>query len=206
MPPKQKQEQGLTQAEAIALIAGALAIRASAKATAERLATVLKVPLAILLPLIVLAQSKPMSYLSPISTPESAAAEGSSLEPAYRAHYVLAASRRVQQAIDRGVPREEALAAEQRYFNQHLRAVDARAQAAKVADAASKRYGPELGWYAILDSRTSPECREAHGKNFTVTRIPPIGYPGAVHPDCRCRPGKRHNTSQTVYGIRRDAA
>lgn len=47
-----------------------------------------------------------------------------------------------------------------------------------------------VGWQARMDSRTSPECAAANGLNFYADRPPAIGYPGAVHPHCRCRPRK----------------
>lgn len=206
MPPKQKQDQ-LSQQEAIALIAAALAINASARATAERLSPPLGIPLSLLLPVIMLATTKPFTFtiVDPVRPSRSALSEASALEPAYRAHYILQASRRMQQAVAGGMTEAEALRRERRYFDQHIEAVAARARAARSVDAASKQFGPELGWYAKLDARTSSECRAAHGKNFSVTRVPPIGYPGAVHTFCRCRPGKRHNTSETVYTVRRAA-
>ena len=47
-----------------------------------------------------------------------------------------------------------------------------------------------VGWKAVMDSRTSAECAAANGKNFPADRPPVIGWPGAVHPHCRCVPTK----------------
>jgi hypothetical protein len=56
------------------------------------------------------------------------------------------------------------------------------------ADRAARRHGLVLGWRAVMDARTSAECRRADGKNFSVASRPLIGWPGSVHPHCRCRP------------------
>lgn len=57
-----------------------------------------------------------------------------------------------------------------------------------------------LGWYAVLDKKTSPECRAANGKNFDPLQPPAIGLPGTVHPRCRCVPGPPHPTNERVGG------
>jgi hypothetical protein len=38
-----------------------------------------------------------------------------------------------------------------------------------------------------MDERTTGECRSAHKGNFNALRQPSIGWPGTVHPHCRCR-------------------
>lgn len=201
MPPKQKQKQQ-SDAELIAIIAGALVVGASVQTTATTLSPLIGVPVPSLLPILLIAMSKPTTYGIATLPSATASSEASRLEATYRAQYVLAASRRVQAAVAAGVPREEALAREQRYFQQHLDAVRNRRDAAAQVDKAAKRYGSNLGWYAVLDNRTSKECREAHGRNFDITRIPAIGYPGSVHPHCRCRAGKAFVTSKTVYSVK----
>jgi hypothetical protein len=85
---------------------------------------------------------------------------------------------------------DRALEKERRYFDQHLGAERGRREAAARVDRVAKRSGlTTLGWHAQMDDRTTAECRAANGHNFDVTRPPSIGYPGAVHPSCRCRPG-----------------
>jgi hypothetical protein len=114
-----------------------------------------------------------------------------------RAQFALAAARRgmaaIREARSQGRSASSALAEllpkERRYFAQHLDAIRNRAQAAMDVDMAALRYGPLLGWNTIHDSRTSPECAAADGKNFRADVQPRIGWPGAVHLHCRCYPG-----------------
>jgi len=199
--PKQKRKPN--EAQAVTIIAGALAIGASVQATATTLSAALGIPVAVLSPILTIAMSRPIHY-GIITLPSAgASSESQRLEATYRAHYVWAASQRLLQAIRLG-RRDEALAAEKTYFNQHMDAMSNRREAAAAVDKAAKRYGDNLGWYAKIDSRTSPECRAANGKNFSASRLPSIGWPGAVHPRCRCKPGRKHATSQTVYNIKPD--
>jgi hypothetical protein len=117
-----------------------------------------------------------------------------------RAQFVLNAARRITQdlreARAHGQPLRQALAAgverEKRYYGQHLQAIIQRMDAASQVDARAAEYGPLLGWYAVRDKHTSAECLRANGKNFYVWAMPRIGYPGGVHPHCRCYPGRPH--------------
>lgn len=84
----------------------------------------------------------------------------------------------------------EAVEREKGYLKQHLDAVAKRTDAAKAVDLAAATWGLLLGWHAVIDSRTSPDCRAAHRTNFEVGQMPKIGYPGTVHPSCRCRAGR----------------
>jgi len=125
-----------------------------------------------------------------------ASAQVSRLNAARRAQYVLAATRRVLTAVKEagakggspGTALRDALATERGYYQLHLAAMANRAAAAAETDAAAAKYGDLLGWKSVLDSRTSAECRAAHGKNYLASRMPDIGFPGAVHPSCRCLP------------------
>ena len=121
-----------------------------------------------------------------------------------RAQFALNAARRltsdVFEARARGEGIRTALAAgmarERRYFGQHRDAIWQRSQAAQQVDMAAWSYGDLLGWNTVLDARTSADCRAANGKNFYASSVPLIGYPGSVHPHCRCyagppRPGAR---------------
>lgn len=141
-----------------------------------------------------------------------------------RASYLVSAARRLTTAVKgTRLNRIERLKAtvetEKRYLQAHLdaisnrvRAAEAVAQTARVqakrVEKANETNGvpgrptsPLLGWYAINDARTSAECRRAHGRNFDPARIPLIGYPGAVHPHCRCRPGPPHPSRLRVEDL-----
>jgi len=196
MPPKARKPpppQELSQAEIITIIAGALALEKAPRPTAETLAPLIGVPVGVLTAVLIIAMSRPIRYGVTVIPSATASAESQALEPHYRALYVWNAVQRLLGGGD--------LAAEKRYFNQHMEAVAKRRKSASAVDKARARYGDELGWHARMDSRTSPECREANGKNFSATRIPAIGFPGGVHPNCRCRAGRKFATSETVYKI-----
>jgi len=116
----------------------------------------------------------------------------------YRAAYIRNASQRIQRDLDDGLPLEDARVKERRYMVLHSAAQQQRENAARRVAAASKQYGPTLGWYSRRDARTSEECRVAHGHNFEALVVPVIGYPGAVHTHCRCWPGPKHQTNVSV--------
>lgn len=106
----------------------------------------------------------------------------------YRAAYLLNAAKRIERNRKvKGL--RSAVKDERRFFLQHRDAQSRRLEAARTVDVAAAVYGPTLGWHATNDNRTSAECKAAHGRNFPVGRRPAIGYPGTVHPNCRCRPG-----------------
>jgi hypothetical protein len=119
------------------------------------------------------------------------------MNAARRAQYVIAASKRVLQAAvtarSRNQPVGDAvrrqLGQERRFYEMHQQAMWNRATAAGKADLAAAEYGPLLGWNTVIDGRTSPECRAADMHNFYAAAMPRIGFPGAVHPHCRCFPG-----------------
>jgi hypothetical protein len=123
-----------------------------------------------------------------------------------RAQFAVASSRRLAgdlaSARSRNTSRGQALldgiSRERRYYGQHMGAIWNRMQAAARVDAAADAYGLLLGWYTVLDSHTSAECRAANGKNFRADNRPLIGYPGAVHPHCRCFPGMPHSGARLL--------
>lgn len=117
-------------------------------------------------------------------TPAMRAAHGQAA--ASRAAYLVGAGRRL--AGTSGLARLDQQTKERRFLNQHVAAQNQREQGAMALDAASNAYGPLLGWKAVLDDRTTPECRAADGKNFRPARPPAIGLPGVTHTNCRCRP------------------
>ena len=122
----------------------------------------------------------------------------------YRAAYAVAAVKRLVKAV-RG-PSEEsvderltkALRAEASYLQAHLNASKRREDAANLVDAAARVHGPLLGWYSVIDEKTTLDCRRANGKNFEVSNPPKIGYPGSVHPFCRCSPGAPFPDARTI--------
>jgi SPP1 gp7 family putative phage head morphogenesis protein len=143
-----------------------------------------------------------------------------------RAAYLVNAGRRVGTAVLRARRDPgaigKAIEAERRHLKSHLAATKLRVAAAQQVQAeydkesarrpsanASKptlqamaqSRNIELGWYAILDKKTSPECRAANGKNFDPINPPPIGLPGTVHPKCRCTAGPKHATNKQVASI-----
>ena len=139
-----------------------------------------------------------MAYPVPAAGTVGAASERTaSLNLARRAQFALASAGRVQQAMtsarshggDMHAAATAQLVLERRYFQQHLDAIRVRAIAAMRTDMAALEYGPVLGWHATLDSHTSAECRRANGRNYYAAEMPAIGFPGAVHLACRCRPG-----------------
>lgn len=132
--------------------------------------------------------------------PGPAARAARAQEATYRAAYLLNASRRLQAAVAAGEDLGAALNRERAYATAHQRAAQNRAQVASDVDDSSRLWGPVLGWYTVLDDRTSKDCRRANGKNFLAAVPPRIGWPGSVHPHCRCRPGPPHATRVSVDG------
>ena len=134
-----------------------------------------------------------------------------------RAQYLLNAARRLQHEADdqKSLPGNsklsvtkaivESLKTEARYYQLHLQASRARELGASKVDIAAALHGTKLGWYAVVDDRTTKDCLQANGKNFYTTKRPVIGWPGVgPHMNCRCYAGPPHDTSATVYGIRGD--
>ncbi len=125
-----------------------------------------------------------------------------------RAQFVLSAGKRlagdIREARAQGKPMGRALldglARERRYYSQHTAAMWNRATAAGKTDMEAAVHGDLLGWNAILDNRTSAECRAADGKNYLASSMPDIGYPGAVHPSCRCFPSAPHPGGRMLPG------
>lgn len=114
---------------------------------------------------------------------------------AWLALYLVAAVLRLGEAATAGAAAlEEAKLAEERFFELHLRAEERRMRAAALVDMAShlntdREPRDLLGWRAVIDAKTTPECRAANGCNFRADRMPAIGWPGSVHRACRCSAG-----------------
>src|SRR5512139_350090 len=176
-----KKTQPLTDEQKVMAIAAALAVGANRDDTANGLAKPLELSVLAIGIAILIGQSKPVTYPeAPLAAHDSATATSQGLEGFFRAAYILNAAKRIERGLAKGTPRDVLIRQERIYFQQHLDAVKKRRSAAVAVDRAAITYGPKLGWYAKLDSRTTAECRAAHGKNFTVGVRPAIGYPGSV--------------------------
>lgn len=102
-------------------------------------------------------------------------------EPVLRATYLVNAATRLSKGT-------HTQAQERTYLASHLNAAHNRARAAAEVDQAAAQHGDTLGWKAVMDSVTTPECKAAHGNNFSVFSPPKIGLPGTLHGGtCRCR-------------------
>lgn len=123
-----------------------------------------------------------------------------------RAAYLVNAVRRLAPAVASDDPARihRAQLAEDRYFAAFQEAERRRNSAGAVVAQLAAGYGLDargellLGWRARLDSRTSADCRWAHGRNFNALVMPPIGYPGMVHLECRCEPVAPWDTRKRV--------
>lgn len=105
---------------------------------------------------------------------------------ARRALYAVKAASRVSKAVLGGIPIDAALGSENAIFKAHKEASKKRLIAASRVDAIG---GPVASWRAVLDEKTTPDCRAAHGHNFEVNNPPKLGYPGMTHMHCRCVAG-----------------
>lgn len=127
-----------------------------------------------------------------------------------RAQFVVSAAHRITRELQLaraqgqplGLALRDAAARERRFYGQHLQAIIQRTQAASQVDARAAEYGLLLGWYTVRDKKTSAECLRANGKNFYATSMPLIGFPGGVHPHCRCFPGKPHAGAAILPSVR----
>jgi SPP1 gp7 family putative phage head morphogenesis protein len=112
----------------------------------------------------------------------------------YHVSFLISSARRITEKMQMNKPFEKA---ETTYDKQHHNANDVRQKAFKQA----KSQGTIVGWYAHYDSKTSPACRLANGNNFDAMQGTVIGYPGSVHPHCRCFAGPPHPNGRWVDDI-----
>lgn len=174
-----------------------LAISASVEATAAALAVVLAVPVSLCLAfLTALGKAALKAFRRATVKPKQTTAEGIAdmANLRYRAAFIKNALRRISKAPDWKI----ALKRELSFWKAHIRAGQRRKLMGKRVDFVVKRHGELLGWYAKMDNRTSAECRAADGRNFLAFTPPVIGYPGGVHPHCRCIPGPPHPGAKMV--------
>lgn len=209
-PPQQPPPNQAQQAVNVALIATALMAATGPAAAVALLAAKMKISKdlsAALFGSFSVAMAMPPEQTGVIG---SASINAHRTNTIRRAQFVWSSSRRlladIISARSRGVPIGQALAAgivrERRYYGQHRNAMWQRADAAAQVDMMSLTYGDLLGWNAVMDSRTSKECRAANGKNFEASSVPLIGYPGSVHPHCRCWPGAPHPGARMLPSAR----
>lgn len=106
-------------------------------------------------------------------------------EPDMRARYVLAASKRLTDAIDAD-RYADALVVEKTYLAAHVKAGQNRRRAAKRVDDVAKDNNKYFVWRTAGDGRVEAACRAFANRIFPCDNPPAI--PGAVHPQCRCWP------------------
>lgn len=185
MPPQTSTAQRQQVTAQIAQLLAATSVTAAAPALITLLAAV-GVSAAAASSATTLISASSASPLLLSTGPASRATAAS--EQIYRAAYLVGAAERIQSRLNQGMTRRQALLAERGNYRAHLAAQANRRRAALAVDRAMAAHGALLGWRATIDERTGPECRRANGRNFSVFERPVIGWPGTVHPHCRCRP------------------
>lgn len=203
--PQQLQEDGNPTPEQVATVASFIAVGAGAEMTAAAIAGYLGLEVTFVYAALT-AQGYVPEFLRNMvnrkpETPPGGPAERTAhrQNQARRAAYTIKSAYRVRDRVRKqGMNEEQAQIAEKHLYEAHMKAMERRVEMAKKVDVMSDQHGNMLGWYATLDRRTDPECRAADGKNFLADRVPVIGYPGTVHPNCRCVPGPPHNTRRMV--------
>lgn len=129
-------------------------------------------------------------YANAVAAPMAAALEAiaetveTTLEMVLLAYFLTRALRRIAEAPDKPAQLDK----ERTYAGSQSKARDNRERARRIVQEMAAKHGNVLGWFAVRDAVTTADCRWAHGKNFYADRKPTIGYPGAVHVNCRCVP------------------
>jgi len=119
----------------------------------------------------------------------------------YDVAFLINAARRITDQMAKGKTVDEAGQVQKSYNKQHVVANRVRNQTMQEAEKAMVRHGPLVGWYAHYDTKTSPACRIANGNNFDAMVGTVIGYPGSVHPHCRCKVGPPFPNGQMVDDV-----
>lgn len=209
-PPPQ--QQGTSQDTALAIAIGTVLVTATSAAVGigalGAFLSAARIPRQAMLAALDLVMSHPPGQTG-FYGPATMAMERANLQR--RAAFVVAAARRIGSDIvaahSQGRPAATALAVslkrERRFYAQHLIATWQRSQAGARTDSAAMTYGLLLGWHTVRDTRTSADCLAADGKNFYADHMPLIGYPGSVHPHCRCLPGAPYPGGRLLpsYGL-----
>lgn len=125
---------------------------------------------------------------------------GAGRELLRRGLYAVNAARRVAGEVAAGKPVSEALAKERSNFDSHKAAGKQRVEADRDLDAARRRHGPVLGWYLGPAEQHCEICPPLAGNNFYADNPPSAGPPGGVHPNCKCRAGRKHPAGRLLKG------
>lgn len=196
-------QPGQASDDEISAVIGLIATGAALGAVATALAGFLKVPLTAAVGALGIVGAGTLASFKQDMPSDGSSGVGTSGGPVaierranlrYRAAYIINAARRIAGASDK----KAAVARERTYWAGHQRASARRTKMAKRMAAATRKFGPVIGWYAKMDNRTTAECRAANGRNFLAAQPPVIGYPGTVHMHCRCLPGAPHPGGKMV--------
>lgn len=207
-PPQQDPAQDTALAIAIGTVLVSATSAAVAVGTLGSYLAVTRIPRQAMYLALDIAMSHPPGQTG-FYGPATMAMERANLQR--RAMFVLSAAKRIGSDIvaarSQGRSVADSLAAslkrERRFYAQHLLATWQRSQAGAQTDSAAMTYGLLLGWHTVKDTRTSADCLAADGKNFYADHMPLVGYPGAVHPHCRCQAGAPFPGARLLpsYGI-----
>lgn len=110
----------------------------------------------------------------------------------YAATYLASALERLRKGG------QDAMRREKTYLAAHVAAQKKRDIARVQSQRQARKSGRLIGWYTSEDDKTTPDCRAADGCNFYANQGTVIGFPGAAHPNCRCRPGPPHEGGRMV--------
>jgi hypothetical protein len=122
----------------------------------------------------------------------------------YRAAYMFNAAGRISKSLNEKKPLRVALTQESVFYRQHEKARRGRLDAAARVQAASKMFGPLLGWYLNPLLNNEGECIAANGHNFYADEGTVIGFPGSVHSNCGCKAGPPHEGAEMVNDVMRN--
>lgn len=192
-PPEQPEDDGPSVLAVLVLLLSGKALADAVGSLAKTLAIAPIKALGILLAV----NYKPADPPKPgkLNTAEKAARLGNLK---FRATFIVKAAKRLTDVND-PAEMKAILKKEKEYFKMHRDASARRIQSAKMSDRYSNLYNtPVLGWYAVLDDRTSPDCEYLDGKNYEALNPPGNLHPGSRHPHCRCLPGPPFADAPTV--------
>lgn len=190
----------------VAAVAGILIVGAGLSITAAGIARVTRLPLDAVTGALtaVGADTVPMARPGLSQTAVTATKAANRM---FRAAFVLNASRRISSGMKQGQDLKTLIGKERANWALHRKANARRIIVAKGVDLVGTSMGlptPNghlIGWYATVDGRTDGTCLAANGTNFYAEVPPMIGYPGATHMHCRCRPGPPHADGKMTYNV-----